>query len=55
LVRDLHLRLGCGKIDWNHFCACYQQYFTDCSVLIETNEPDDQRASLEYIQKKMDF
>ena len=47
---DLHLPVGSGKIDWNQFWEYYNTYFSHCSVLIETNEPDNQRKSLEFIK-----
>jgi sugar phosphate isomerase/epimerase len=47
---DLHLPLGRGSIDWNLFMKHYREYFDDCSVLIETTLPDNQRISLEYLQ-----
>lgn len=51
LVTDLHLPVGDGRIDWKQFFGYYRDYFEDCSVLIETNEPCNQRKSLEYIRK----
>lgn len=53
LQHDLHLALGNGRIDWQEFDAYYKNYFSDCSVLIETNDPKDQIASLKYIEQKM--
>lgn len=50
LTSDLHLPVGSGKIDWNQFWDYYNKYFNYCSVLIETNEPDNQRKSLEYMK-----
>lgn len=52
LVTDLHLPVGSGKINWEQFFDYYNKYFQPCSVLIETNEPCNQRKSLEYIRKK---
>lgn len=51
LINDLHLAVGSGMIDWQQFLDYYNTYFSDCSVLIETNEPKDQIVSLEYIKK----
>lgn len=53
LRRDLHLAVGDGRIDWELFCRYYQTYFEECSVLIETTKPDNQRRSLEYLRKKL--
>lgn len=49
-VHDLHLAIGDGKIDWKQFMRYRKQYFPDCSVLIETTSPENQRRSLEYLQ-----
>ena len=51
LKRDLHLPLGAGAINWQEFVEVYYQYFSHCSVLIETNEPSHQRQSLEFLKK----
>ena len=50
-VEDIHLPLGKGKIDWNEFMDSYDKYFRDASILIETNHPDCQRESLEYLRE----
>jgi sugar phosphate isomerase/epimerase len=50
LKQDLHLPLGNGQIDWNLFVELYKRCFDDCSVLIETTLPGNQRISLEYLQ-----
>lgn len=50
---DLHLPVGVGKIDWVEFFEYYNAYFTNCSVLIETSEPCNQRESIEYIRKNL--
>lgn len=47
---DVHLPLGKGKIDWDEFMEYYYKYFKDSSVLIETNDPQYQRESLEYLK-----
>ena len=46
---DLHLALGEGRIDWNHFREHYNTYFPEASVLIETRAPERIRKSLEFI------
>lgn len=51
LKRDLHLAVGDGKIDWEKFNIYYRRYFGDCSVLLETTLPENQRKSLEYIRQ----
>ena len=50
-IKDIHLPLGTGKIDWNEFIEYYYKYFKDASVLIETNDPKYQRKSLEYLKE----
>lgn len=47
---DQHLALGDGKIDWKQFKKFYEQYFVDCSVLVEVSGLDQIRQSLEYLQ-----
>ena len=49
LKHDLHLALGAGKIIWSQFFDYYDTYFSNCSVLIETPQPEAQRISLEYL------
>lgn len=49
LHKDLHLAVGDGQIDWEEFSRYYQKYFKECSVLVETTLPENQRKSLEYI------
>ncbi len=51
LEKDLHLAVGDGKIDWEQFNIYYQKYFRECSVLVETTLPENQRKSLEYIRQ----
>lgn len=51
LEKDLHLPVGSGKIDWKEFSKYYEKYFKDISILIETNEPKDQKKSLEYLKE----
>lgn len=49
LCMDQHLAVGTGKINWQHFKEVYRKYFEECSMLIETNEPKDQAASLDFL------
>lgn len=49
LKQDLHLALGEGRIDWKQFMKCYQEQFSDCSVLIETTLPVNQEKSCRYL------
>lgn len=53
LNKDLHLAVGTGKIDWNQFISYYNQYFKECSLLIEVTEPGKQRESIEFIMNKL--
>ena len=53
LKKDLHLPVGDGVLDWKRFTMYYRQYFKECSVLVETALPEDQRRSLEYIDNRM--
>ncbi len=55
LVNDLHLPVGNGKINWEQFFEYYNRYFQNCSVLIETNKPMDQKISLDYIKANLKF
>lgn len=55
LVNDLHLPVGSGKIDWNLFAKCYEKYFKEHTILIETNEPDDQKRSLEFLKNLLNI
>lgn len=50
LKSDLHLAVGSGAINWQEFAECYHQYFSHCSVLIETEDASNQRKSLEFLQ-----
>lgn len=51
LKRDQHLALGDGKIDWQQFMEYRKQYFDDCSLVIETTLPENQRRSLKYLEQ----
>ena len=50
LKKDLHQAVGNGRIDWKRFAAYYQQFFSDCTVLVETTLPENQRKSLDYLR-----
>ena len=52
LITDLHLPLGTGKINWEQFFTYYNNYFQNCSILIEINSPSYQKHSLDYIKNK---
>ncbi len=49
LKNDLHLAVGSGKIDWTEFRKYYFEYFTDCTVLIETSGIEEQKKSAEFL------
>lgn len=51
LKRDLHLAVGDGDIDWKQFANYYRQYFSSCSTLIETEQPEQQIRSLQYLKQ----
>lgn len=51
LKRDQHLALGDGKIDWQQFMEYREKYFDDCSLVIETTLPENQRRSLKYLEQ----
>lgn len=53
LQKDLHLAVGSGLIDWEFFLKCYDKYFKECSVLIETGSPSMQLESINYLKKCM--
>lgn len=54
LKRDQHLALGDGKIDWQQFMEYRKKYFDDCSLVIETTLPENQRRSLKYLEQNFD-
>lgn len=54
LKRDQHLAVGDGKINWEEFMQFKKQYFDESSILIETMLPENQRRSLEYLEKHFD-
>lgn len=51
LQQDQHLAVGSGEIDWQTFRIYCERFFSDCSILIETTKPENQRLSLEYLRK----
>ena len=51
LKNDLHLAIGDGEIDWQQFKEFYNQYFLECSILIETTLPKNQIRSIKYLQQ----
>lgn len=51
LKSDLHWAVGSGWMDWQCFADTYVQYFSDCTVLIETTNPKAQITSLEFLEK----
>ena len=50
LKQDQHLALGEGQIDWHRFMEYYRTRFAECSVLIETTQPENQAKSLQYLE-----
>ncbi len=50
-IRDLHLPVGAGKIDWNEFGKNKESYFYDSSILIEVNGLENIKKSIEFVQK----
>jgi len=48
--RDEHLALGSGSISWSHIFQLMEQYgLGDRSILLEVNDLDKVRASLDYL------
>lgn len=54
LKRDQHLAIGDGRIDWKQFMEYRRLYFEECSVLIETTLPENQRRSLKYLEQNFE-
>ncbi len=50
LKRDLHLAVGSGSIDWKEFAVFYREFFSQCSVLVEIDDVEQQRVSLEFLK-----
>lgn len=51
LENDLHLAVGDGKIDWNVFADHYNNYFCNCTILIEVSGIEKQIRSAEYLER----
>ncbi len=51
LRSDLHLAWGDGKIDRSLFYNCYDKYFSEATVLIETTSLENKVKSLEQLKK----
>ena len=49
LKNDLHLPVGSGNIDWAEFKEYHDTYFSNCTILIETTKPENQKKSIEYL------
>lgn len=49
-VSDLHLPVGAGRIDWQHFKRLYQEYMSKASVLIEVKGVEAIEQSLQALQ-----
>ena len=52
LVKDMHLPLGDGIIDWNRFFNLMEEYQIEASVLLEMVGWEKQLRSLEYLESK---
>ena len=52
LVKDMHLPLGDGIIDWNRFFNLMEEYQIEASVLLEMAGWEKQLRSLEYLESK---
>ena len=48
---DTHLAWGSGQINRNQFYNCYNRYLSDATILIETVDITDQRASLRQLEE----
>ncbi|MGN1305813.1 MAG: sugar phosphate isomerase/epimerase family protein [Oscillospiraceae bacterium] len=52
LESDLHLAVGDGRINWEHFKTCFEGKLSSAkSVLIETSSLENQRRSAEFLTK----
>ncbi len=49
LIDDLHLAVGDGKIDWEHFASLLGSVLMPDTVLIEIADVEKQRRSLEFL------
>lgn len=53
LENDLHLAVGDGRINWEHFKTCFEGKLSSAkSVLIETSSLENQRRSAEFLTKQ---
>ena len=50
LMKDMHLPLGDGKINWNRFFGLMEKYQVEASVLLEMTGWEKQQRSLEYLE-----
>ena len=50
LMKDMHLPLGDGKINWNRFYGLMEKYGVYSSVLLEMTGWEKQLRSLEYLE-----
>ncbi len=50
-IRDLHLPLGEGKINWNEFLLIKEKFFNESSILLEVNGIENIKKSIDYIHK----
>lgn len=50
LKNDLHLAVGSGRIDWTEFKKYYLEYFSECTVLIETSDIEAQKKSADFLK-----
>lgn len=48
-IKDLHLAVGSGKIDWRGFEENRAKYFPEASILIEVNGIEKIKDSLEFL------
>ncbi len=48
---DRHLAVGDGVVLWDEFAEIKRSELATCSMLIETTLPENQRRSLEYLEK----
>lgn len=51
LISDLHLAWGSGKVNRFSFYECYEKYFNNATILIETNSFENKKKSLEQLEK----
>lgn len=51
LKKDMHMPVGSGSINWNQFAKYYRTHFDQCSILVETTEPEEQIQSLNYLKE----